>query len=484
MRCGFVGRERELSTLQRLVDKQATSLVVVTGRRRIGKSRLVQEFGERNPEYRYLSIAALAPQPGIAAANQREAFADQMAEGVGIPPVTHDDWLDLFTHLAKATERDRWIVLLDEISWMGKDDPEFLPKLKIAWDKHFNRSANLILVLCGSVSSWLEKNILAGTGFVGRVSLHLRIEGLPMPDCDHFWGKARKRTSFYDKLKILAVTGGVPRYLEEVVVRQSAEENIRHLCFSPEGLLFREFDQIFSDLFDKRSAIYRRIVESLAEGHGTLNEICRRLGIEKGGAISAYLEDLVLAGFLKRDYTWDLKTRNHSNLSRFRLQDNYVRFYTRYIQPNRVKIEDHRLDAGPLSALPGWESIVGLQFENLVLANRGFIWRQCGLSPAEVELDGPYFQRPTRRHRGCQIDYLIQARHGPVYLCEIKFSRSPVSTVTEHEVREKIERLAVPRHCSVLPVLIHANEVSEAVKYGDTFARIVDFADILRGPGS
>lgn len=480
MKCDFVGRQRELSALQRLVEKRAPSLVAVTGRRRIGKSRLIQEFAERNPEYRHLSIAALAPQPGITAARQREAFAAQMASGLGIPPVRHDDWLDLFAHLAIGTETGRWIVLLDEISWMARNDPEFLPKLKIVWDRQFSRNARLILVLCGSVSSWLEKNILASTGFVGRVSLHVRVGALPLPDCDHFWGAARKRTSCYDKLKMLAVTGGVPRYLEEIVVKHSAEENIRHLCFSPEGLLFREFEQIFSDLFDKRGPIYRRIVAALAEGHCTLDRVCRRLGVGKGGVISGYLEDLALAGFVHRDHTWDLRTRKQSKLSRFRLQDNYVRFYAKYIQPNRTRIEDHRLEFGPLSALPGWESIGGLQFENLVLGNREFIWRECGLSAGEVEMDGPYFQRPTRRHSGCQIDYLIQTRHGPLYLCEIKFSRNPVSTAVEQEVRDKTERLAAPRHCSILPVLIHAGEVSETVKYGGTFTRIVDFADIFR----
>jgi len=77
------------------------------------------------------------------------------------------------------------------------------------------------------------------------------------------------------------------------------------------------------------------------------------------------------------------------------------------------------------------------------------------------------------------IDYLIQTRHGPLYLCEIKFSRNPISTPIEAEVRDKSKRLSAPRHCSILPVLVHANEVSESVRYGGTFTRIVDFAEIL-----
>jgi AAA+ ATPase superfamily predicted ATPase len=479
MKCNFVGREYELGALQRLTDKRTASMVVVTGRRRIGKSRLIEEFAERNKRYRHVSISGLAPQHGITPSSQRSAFVNQMQRELDLPPVQHDDWLDIFVHLARATQDSRSIVLLDEVSWMGKDDPEFLPKLKLAWDGCFKDNPNLILILCGSVSSWLERNILSNTGFVGRVSLHLRVEELSLPNCDTFWGKARKRVSFFDKLKMLSVTGGVPKYLEEIIVKDSAEENIKHLCFSPEGLLFREFDQIFSDLFDKRGPIYERIVTTLANGPCTMAQICEKLSVAKSGVLSEYLDDLSLAGFIHRDYTWDLKTRKESKLSRFRLCDNYVRFYLKYILPNRHKIQDRRLAERPVSALPGWDTIAGLQFENLVLANRDFIWKQCGLSASEIEMDGPFFQQRTKRRQGCQVDYLIQTRHGPLYLCEIKFSRNPITTDVEQDLQEKVTRIDAPRHCSILPVLIHANKVNESVLYGDTFARIIDFSSIL-----
>ena len=123
---------------------------------------------------------------------------------------------------------------------------------------------------------------------------------------------------------------------------------------------------------------------------------------------------------------------------------------------------------------------MGLQFENLVLQNRAFLWERCGLSPSEIEIEGPFFQPPTKGRRGCQIDYLIQTRHGPVYVCEVRFSRNRISSEVEQEMREKICRLRLPRHCSAMPVLVHANEVSESVLYGDTFSRVINFADILQ----
>lgn len=153
----------------------------------------------------------------------------------------------------------------------------------------------------------------------------------------------------------------------------------------------------------------------------------------------------------------------------------------KYIRPNRRKIEDKRLARAPLSALPGWDTVMGLQFENLVLQSRRFIWDRCGLSPSEIEQEGPFFQTATKSRRGCQVDYLVQTRHGPVYVCEIKFSCDRISTEVEKEMRDKLSRLLLPKHCSAIPVLIHANEVSDAVIYGDCFARVIDFTDVFKG---
>jgi hypothetical protein len=116
------------------------------------------------------------------------------------------------------------IVLFDEISWMGSKDPDFLGKLKNAWDLYFKKNPKLIFILCGSVSSWIDKNILSHTGFLGRISYRLTLEELPLKDCNQFWSSAGGQISAYEKLKVLSITGGVPRYLEEIKPRMSAEK--------------------------------------------------------------------------------------------------------------------------------------------------------------------------------------------------------------------------------------------------------------------
>ncbi len=476
----FVGRHRELQTLHTLIQKRTAGFAVLTGRRRIGKSRLIEEFVSRSKGYRRVFLSALPPDRGVTPAMQRQAFAEQMQSELDLPPIESQSWTDLFGHLARNTQRGRWIILLDEVSWMGAGSPEFLPQLKVAWDTRLRKNPQLILILCGSVSSWLDANVLSSTGFVGRVSLSMRLEELPADQCVKFWGSARSRVSPMDVLETLAATGGVPRYLEEIIPQRSADENIRQLCFTPEGLLFREFDQIFAALFDRRAPVYRRLVSALSDGPAALQQVVEKADVEKSGVMSAYLQDLALAGFIQRDFAWNLNTRSTSKLSRYRLKDNYLRFYLKYILPNRRKIEDGRLADAPLTGLPGWDATMGLQFENLVLQNRRFIWSRCGLDPAQIEQEGPFFQTATKLRRGCQIDYLIQMRNGPLYVCEIKFSQNRITSKVEDEVAGKIDRLKRPKHCSAIPVLVHAGEVCESVAQGSFFSHVLDFSDALR----
>ena len=256
---------------------------------------------------------------------------------------------------------------------MGEKDPNFLGKLKTAWDMYFSKNSQLILALCGSISSWIEENILSSTGFVGRIAIDLVVEELPLSVCNAFWRPKEKRITAYEKFKFLSVTGGIPFYLERMKPELPAEQNIRDLCFTRGGLLVREFNEIFSDLFSRKNASHKEIISCLADGSKDLGQICKELERTIGGAYSKHLDDLVKAGFVQRDFTWNLASRQESKLSLYRLSDNYLRFYLKYIAPNRSKIEKEAFANTALNRLPGWEPVMGLQFENLVVHNHKII---------------------------------------------------------------------------------------------------------------
>lgn len=471
----FVGRKRELSELNGLLNKKSPSLVVIRGRRRIGKSQLAKEFGKGHT---FLQFSGLPPDGSTTAQTERDVFSKQLGIN-NLPAVKADDWTDLFSFLARENKEGQVVILFDEISWMGSKDPHFLGKLKNAWDMQFSENPKLILILCGSVSAWIEKNILSSTGFMGRISLDLVLGELPLDDCNKLLNALGSKASNYEKFKILSVTGGVPRYLEEIQPGLSADENIKKLCFNKNGILFREFDDIFHDLFTTKSQYYKKIVELLVEGDLEFNEICNHLQVQKSGFWSQYLDELIKSGFLKRDFTWNLKTGKASRLSRFRLSDNYLRFYLKYIEPNKDKIESGLFDEKAMSSLPGWDSIMSLQFENLVLNNYRFIWQKLHINTNDIVSHGPYFQRKTVQYPGCQVDYMIKTRYNALTACEIKFSRNEVKPEIIEAMQNKLNAIRLPIGYSFWPILIHVNGVSESVENSGYFTHIINFNELL-----
>jgi AAA+ ATPase superfamily predicted ATPase len=471
----FIGREAEMARLKGLLTTRSASLIVVRGRRRIGKSRLLAEFGK---EIKSLFFSGNPPTPRTTAKAQRNVFVKQL-ERNGIPGVQPDDWGNILWHLSRHIQKGRVLIVFDEISWMGGKDPEFLGHIKTVWDTHFSKNPHLILAICGSISSWIEENILSHTGFLGRIIIDMILDELPVQSCNAFWHPKEKRITAYEKFKILSVTGGVPFYLERIKPNLSAEQNIRELCFTKGGLLVREFDEMFSDLFSRRKGRHKELVTCLANGPKDLPQICKELGKSRGGLYSQYLDELVQAGFVRRDFTWDLKSGKYGKLSRYRLSDNYLRFYLKYIGPNRVKIDQGKVPESMLNHLPGWEAAMGLQFENLVTHNYKVLWEMLNISAEEVVMDGPFFQSQTTKQSGCQIDYMIQTRFHTLYLCEVKFKKDRIGRKILEEMEEKRTRLKTPRHFSIRPVLIHVNGVEESVLEENYFDKVIDFSKRL-----
>ncbi len=465
-----------MGKLKELLNKKTASIIVVKGRRRIGKSSLIQEFGKKFDLF--CEIQGVSPHSGLGDEDQRKNFSEQMKDIFDIPALPLENWNDAFSHLASHTRSGRILILLDEISWMGSSDKDFAGKLKIAWDTKFKKNDKLILVLCGSVSSWIDKNILNDTDFLGRVSLEIDLQELPLHDCNKFWFDKADLISSMEKLKILSVTGGVPKYLEEINIKKSAEENIKRLCFDKGGILFKEFDKIFNDIFNKRAKIYKEIVKNLAKQNFSTKELAIVTGRPPNGDISEYLFDLESSGFIKRYYLYRFDGKR-SRISKYRIKDNYLRFYLRYIEPVKDKVQSGLYDFTGIENLRNWNIIMGFQFENLVLHNLPKVIQLIGIDANSIISASPFFQNPTRVNKGaCQIDLLIMTKFSTLYLCEIKFRKKITRDVID-EVRGKILLLKRPKYTSVRPVLIYEGLLDDSLNQSDFFDKTIHFEKLL-----
>ena len=476
----FIGREEQLEQLKSLWRKPVASLVTCRGRRRIGKSTLIEEFARRN-RVRFIKLEGIEPRPGVDNVTQLKAFAQQLAEQTGCEEDTLDNWFKAFARLAKVLNpREKTVLLLDEISWMGKYDVTFPGELKYAWDNRFSKNPKLIMVLCGSVSSWIDKKILKSKGFVGRPSLNMLVPELSLRESASFWMRGGCKASSTDMIDVLSVVGGVPKYLENIDPALSADENIKRLCFMPGALLVDEFDEIFNDALDANLGLKKRILMSLGNGQKSPTEVAEALGLENNGHLSGYLEELETAGFVAKDMGLNPCTGKRSNVVRYRIADNYTRFYLKCIEPNRELIGRGTFTFASLAQLPGWETLLGLQFESLVYSNLREIMRRIGLDHALVLSAAPYVQHPTTRQAGCQIDLLIQTKRTQ-YVVEIK-RREAIGEWVVSEVEEKLAKFKTSRMVTVVPVLVYDGRLSKRVLADGYFGRTISARELLGLP--
>lgn len=474
----FVGRENELRRLDGLWKKPVPSLVTIRGRRRIGKSTLVFEFAKRSGA-RFVKLEGLQPRDGVDNDMQLAAFGRQLGRQVKGDRSKPKDWFDAFSRLEKTLKGNgRIVVLLDEISWMGKYDPGFAGELKYAWDNWFSQHSRVIVFLCGSVSSWIDKNIVRSKAFVGRPSMNLTLRDLPMDVCVRFWGRNAGRTATREILDVLSVTGGVPKYLENIDPSISADENIRNLCYRPGALLVDEFEEIFHDSLDENLSAKKAILRSLVGGPLVGEEIAENLGVEYNGHVTGNLSELEMSGFVSRDSGINPSTGKETKICRWRISDNYTRFYLKYIEPNLSLIARDTYRFASLDQLPDWEGILGLQFECLILNNVDLLLPLIGLDRALLISAAPYRQNKTERLKGCQIDLAIQTKKS-VYCVEIKRQNS-IGEKVVNECEEKISRLKMKKDRTVRPVLVYDGDLSRRVP-ADAFFSFIVSADRLIG---
>ena len=224
----FIGRKKEIKYLEQL-PKTKANLVVIKGRRRIGKGRFVEEFAKNK---KFIRFSGIPPEDAITAQMQRDTFARQMSKELGLAYMTSDDWYNIFESLVRNIQNVPCVILFDEISWMGSKDPTFLGKLKNIWDISFSKIDGLMLILCGSVSTWIEENIVKSTAFFGRISVYIKLDELSVSESNRFLEQQGFKGSVREKFKILSCIGGVPWYLEHIDGKASADDNIKNLFFS------------------------------------------------------------------------------------------------------------------------------------------------------------------------------------------------------------------------------------------------------------
>ena len=475
----FIGRDGQIGSLMVLWKKRVASFVTCRGRRRIGKSTLIEVFARRS-EARFIKVEGIRPGANVSNADELASFAAQLSCQTGCEDTPPSSWMNAFARLDREIKDDgRTVVLLDEVSWMAHGDKLFASTLKIAWDNFLKRHDRLVLVVCGSVSTWIRENIIDDGAFYGRRSLDIVVPELSLPECACFWGESARRIDRLEIVDILSVTGGVPKYLEELDPSVGADENLRRLAFSPHGVLRDDFDEMFRDVITRQQTFAGAVIRSLVSGSKSIPEIARTLGLDRNGHFSAALDQLAEAGLVALDEGKNPATGEDAHGSSYRLRDNYARFYLKYVEPVAKAIDRGEFKMGSLEALDGWDAVKGLAFENLVVNNAPLLFEKLGLSNAQVVSAVPYRRMAARdgTRGGVQVDLLMQTRKS-ICLVEVKRQRE-IGREVIAEMEEKVRLVPRRSGVSVRTALVYEGHLAPIVEADGFFNSVIPFREIL-----
>ncbi|OFZ78491.1 MAG: hypothetical protein A2583_05375 [Bdellovibrionales bacterium RIFOXYD1_FULL_53_11] len=465
---GFIGRRSELESLEAAYHKSGGRLVAVYGRRRIGKSAIAKKFCTGKSA---LVFEALEKKP---TSQQIGHFTSQLKTQIDDPllkQLQFASWQEVFGFLTEYLRRKsgKTVVFFDELPWMAVGRTGLVSLLKFYWDNHW-KNLDVMLILCGSINSFMVKNVIRSKALYGRFSLEMKIDEFSPKEVHLMLGRKRSKD---EALKYLMTLGGVPKYLEEVNTSRSFSQNMNEILFTKHGAMINEIDRIFYSQF-KEPQNYRRIAKVLSSGPLSMDGISRKTGMSSGGGLAYYLENLELAGFIGIHAPFDRGP--DSRLRKYKLVDAYLLFYFKYIEPNMRVIRDNaRTDLFRTLVEPVWKPWTGIAFENMCLKNHVAISSALGFE-GEVVWFGPYWERGEK---GFQIDLLFRRADKVLTLCELKYSDKPLGPEIIPEVERKCQLIRVPRGFTLERAVIAPYGITAEVEKSGYFHHVMTLEDFF-----
>ena len=432
MKENIIGREKEKALLDNIFQSGKAEFVAVCGRRRVGKTFLVKEYYEGDIIFQTAGLA----KEGIR--RQIKSFYEDLLE-YGLPQQAErpKDWIDIFSllrTLIKQSDKERKVILLDELPWMDTARSGFISALEHFWNAWASGRHDIVLVVCGSSTSWMmDKLINNHGGLHNRLTHRIFLAPFTLHESELFLQNKGLMLSRYDIAVCYMIMGGIPYYLDMLDTRMSLSQNIDQLMFRPNGALTHEFQNLYAALFQNSDA-YITIVEALSRKRIGLSrsEIIQATGMESGSRLTTILHNLEWCGFI-RQYKHYKAVRKESTL--YQLTDFFTLFHFRFLTDKKVTSWQ------TLQGKPTFHTWAGLTFELLALSHIQQMKQRLGISGIETT---EYAWRCTDAEQGAQIDLVVERADNTMNLCEIKFSIAPyvIDKACEMNLRNKLAKLA------------------------------------------
>lgn len=332
----FIGREKELNFLNDRYNSKNAELIVLYGRRRIGKTETLKEFC-KNKKHIFYSCRECSNE------EQLESFS-KIILNTGISASKYlksfENWEQLFKSILEIDGKEKKLLIIDEFPYMVKNNKSIPSILQNMWD-NILKDKNVMIILCGSSMSFIEKEILAEKNpLYGRATGIYKMTQMDFYDAIKFF----PNYSNEDKILTYAVLGGIPYYLKEFNDKKSLEENIKQKILTKGSILYSEIEFLLHQEL-RETTLYNTIIQAIALGNTKLNDIYLKTNLEKT-KIVVYLSNLIELGIIEREFPVMAGIKEQANVQRgiYKLTDNFFKFWYAYVFPNISYLEMGDID--------------------------------------------------------------------------------------------------------------------------------------------
>ena len=427
----IIGREKEIQQLREAYNDEYSQFVVVYGRRRVGKTFLVRETFGYKFTFQHAGIANASK--GIQLEEWRNSL-NKYGLKTDKAPKTWFEAFSLLDDLIKRSRARRKVIFIDELPWMDTQASNFVPALEHFWNAYASARKDVLLVVCGSATSWIVDKILHNHGGLhNRLNLKINLHQFTLHECE-LYAKSRKLSMQHRQLlECYMVMGGIPFYWSLLKKEQSLPQNIDSIFFSEDGELNNEFDALYHSLFRKPEA-YITVITTLGKKRIGMSreDIVRESGLEENGRLSTVLKDLELCGFIRKYNQIGKVTKN----AIYQLVDFYTLFYFRFMQENKRHDPSFWSKNMGSSLYNNW---CGLAFKRVCLAHIPQIKQALSIGGVTTN-EYSWFVRNTEDAPGAQIDLLIDRSDQTINICEIKYTSSGEFALTSEEEQRMLYR--------------------------------------------
>jgi len=397
----FYCRGEELRAMNRRYDKGRFECVVIYGRRRVGKTALINEFCKDKETVFFSALNASAGEN--LEALSKAIYLCKNPEGNSAP--TYQSYADALDEITAMAKQRHIIFVIDEYPYLAKAEKSISSRLQHIID-HVWQGTSLYLILCGSSMSFMEYQVLGyESPLYGRRTAQLKIQALTY----------REITAFYPKLcpadqaLLYGVTGGIPHYINKLEVEDDLDEALLENLFDPSGYLFEEPENLLKQEL-REPAVYNSVISAIAGGASRSNEIATKVGLDSG-ICAKYLRVLLELGILKKETPI---TEKPGRKTIYTIEDNFFRFWYRFVPRNMSAISSGRIRQIYARAVKQYYSdYMGLVFEKMC---REYLLRYAENLPFLLGDVGQWWGNDAKTRTEIQIDLVGTPVEGKEYL--------------------------------------------------------------------